>query len=66
MAAGWLILLLQLMVIRGGAQLFSENLFADSKGSPILDTIDADLMEDMEMSESLQTEHQIKLRDFYR
>jgi hypothetical protein len=29
-------------------------------------TIDADLMEDIEMAESQQTEHQIKLRDFYR
>ena len=50
------------------AQLFGENMFGEAKDSPLLDkvTIAADLMEDMEVSESQLTEQQLKIRDFYR
>ena len=63
--------LLLVLIRESGGQLFGENMFEELKAGPLADKvrtiIDADLMEeDMEMSESLQTEHQIKLRDFYR
>ena len=43
-------------------------MFGEAKDSPLLDkvTIAADLMEDMEVSESQLTEQQLKIRDFYR
>jgi hypothetical protein len=63
-------LLLVTLLSCGEAQLFGENMYPESKmEGPLADkvmTIDADLMEDIEMAESQQTEHQIKLRDFYR
>jgi hypothetical protein len=64
--AGLLLLLHWLCL--GQAQLFGENMFADSKESPLMNkvTIDADMMDDMDMSESQLTEQQLKIRDFYR
>ena len=57
-----------MLVSLSQAQLFGENMFGEAKDSPLLDkvTIAADLMEDMEVSESQLTEQQLKIRDFYR